>query len=75
MRIDFSEEDDDDNSYEEIGKYEFIIGQEVCNEAIREFRALVDRAVPPVAAVDQEPEQLGVEFGVSERVVRYVQQR
>lgn len=37
MRIDFSEDDDDDNSYEEIGKYEFIIGQEICNEAIKAF--------------------------------------
>lgn len=37
MRIDFSEEEDD-NSYEEIGKYEFIIGQEVCNEAIQVFK-------------------------------------
>lgn len=37
MRIDFSEESEGE-SYEEIGKYEFIIGQEVCNQAVRAFR-------------------------------------
>jgi hypothetical protein len=75
MRIDFSEDDDDDNSYEEIGKYEFIIGQEVCNEAIRDFKAIVDRACPPVASAGEEAERVGEEWGLGERVVKYVQQR
>ena len=43
MRIDFSEEDcDEEDSYEEIGKYEFIIAQEVCNRALKEFRKELD---------------------------------
>ena len=42
MRIDFSEDEEDDNSYEEIGKYEFIIGQEICNEAIKDFLAEIE---------------------------------
>jgi hypothetical protein len=53
MRIDFSEEDDE-NSYEEIGKYEFIIGQDVCNQAIQEFRAGVEAASPPAVAAMEE---------------------
>jgi hypothetical protein len=48
MRIDFSEEEEDDNSYEEIGKYEFIIGQEICNEAIKEFLQAIEAEAPSV---------------------------
>lgn len=47
----------------------------MCNEAIREFRALVDRGSPAVATTPEQAEQLGCEFGINERVVRYVQQR
>lgn len=46
MRIDFSEDDEDDNSYEEIGKYEFIIGQDICNEAIKIFKQQIEEATP-----------------------------
>lgn len=51
MRIDFSEEEeDDDNSYEEIGKYEFIIGQEICNEAIKDFLQEIEEESPAAEA-------------------------
>jgi hypothetical protein len=39
MRIDFSEDEEEDNDeeYEEIGKYEMILDQEMCNMAIEKY--------------------------------------
>jgi hypothetical protein len=75
MRIDFSEEDEDDNSYEEIGKYEFIIGQEVCNQAIQEFRAEVDANAPLAAPETDQISALAQEYSFSEKLLRYLLQR
>ena len=41
MRLDFSEEDydDEDECYEEISKYEFVISQETCVQSVTLFKS------------------------------------
>lgn len=36
---------------------------------------MIDRVAPAVAAAPEEMERIGQEYGVDEKVVRYVQQR
>lgn len=74
MRIDFSEESEAE-SYEEIGKYEFIIGQEVCNQAVRSFRKSLEpslRVLPPAL---EKVELLCSAYAFPERLRRYLLQR
>ena len=75
MRIDFSEEEGEEDSYEEVGKYDFIIDQEVCNAAIKLFREEDDAKHPTAQAKTQAVDDLTREFPLGERLGRYLRQR
>ena len=75
MRIDFSEEDEEEDSYEEVGKYDFIIDQEICNTAIKGFKTEMEQKNPIVAAKTGELEQLAGSYPLGERLLRYLRQR